>query len=106
MTTVSQWITPKILPAVEASTNEYGFSFIVAPTIKIIGDEPLKRMHAKWGKEVALFTRQTSGNKNYLRIRLPATAADVHIAHSKIILISSDRKLVASASYATFAPGK
>jgi hypothetical protein len=106
LTGIEPWLNSNSLSAAEANAKEYGYTSTIAPPSKMIKSADIEKLDAKWPYENALFTRRVSGDRNYVRVRLPASPSNAQPTRATLILVSPDGSLIAAGSYATFAPNK
>jgi len=109
LTGIEPWLTSSSAGQIEANAKEYGYTSTIAPLEKILkADElaKLARQEARWPGEIALITRRVSGEKNYIRVRLPVTQSNAQPTRAVVALVRPDGSLIATGSYATFAPDR
>jgi hypothetical protein len=106
LTGIAPWITSNSSSAAAASAREYGYTSIITKPNEVLKREELERVGGEWRFQDALFTHRVTGERNDLRIRLPASTAGVRMTRATIILARADGSLIATGSYATFAPDR
>jgi hypothetical protein len=109
LTGIEPWLTSSSPGEIEASAKEYGYTSTIAPLEKILNaDERTKlaRQEARWPGEIALITRRSSSDKNHLRIRLKVPQWNAQPTRATVALVRPDGSLIATGSYATFAPDR
>jgi hypothetical protein len=106
LTGIEPWLDSNSIIRVAADAKEYGYSSTIAPPAKVIRSEDIEKLEAKWPYETALFSRQISGDRNYVRFRLPTSSQNAQPARATVVLVDPEGRLIAAGSYATFAPNK
>jgi hypothetical protein len=102
---IERLMTPAWNSAAESAAKEFGsFARLQSPT-EVLGSSLLERLRAGWLTRPALFIkRETGGERGFVRLRLPIASADMRNTRASLVLARPDNSVVATGSYATFAP--
>jgi hypothetical protein len=109
LTGVEPWLTANSLGEIEANAKEYGYTSTIAPLTKILNADELGKLakqEARWPAEIALVTRRVSGERNYVRVRLAVSQSNAQPTRARLVLMRPDGSIIATGSYATFAPDR
>jgi hypothetical protein len=109
LTGIEPWLTSSSPGEIEASAKEYGYTSTIAPLAKILKADELDKLakqEARWPREIAMITRRVSGDNNRLRVRLKVPQSNAQPTRATVALVGPDGSLIATGSYATFAPDR
>ena len=109
LTGIGPWLTSSSSGEIEASAKEYGYTASLVPLEKVLKADELAKLakqEARWPGEIALITTQISGGKDRLRVRLKVPPSNVQPTRATVALMRLDGSLIATGSYATFAPDR